>query len=78
MDAQTIAELKKHLNAIACILHAEANPADLKTLGGIETTVRNLAQEYVMPELGFFLSKPRQEQAPGNSELSAVPSEKSP
>jgi hypothetical protein len=77
MDAQTQTQLKQHLEGIAKILHAEADPADLKTLEGIETTLRSKAQEYVRPELGFFLSKQRQEQQQGKNELSAAQSEKS-
>lgn len=54
MDRQTQSELQTHLNAIAAILFKEADPADLKTLGGIEKSVRGLAQEHVLPQLGIF------------------------
>jgi hypothetical protein len=68
MDAQTKAQLKEHLDAIGKILHAEADPAQIKTFEGIETTLRSLAQEHVMPQLGFFLSKQRQAQQQGKVE----------
>lgn len=69
MDAQIKAQLTEHLEAIAKILYEEADPAELKTLQGIEKTLRSQAQEYLMPQLGFFLSKHKQEQPQGKVEL---------
>ena len=62
MDAQNYAELNEHVEAIAKILYSEADPADLKTMEGIEKQLRSLVQEHITPQLGFFLSKHRQGQ----------------
>lgn len=55
MDTQTQAALQTHLDRIAAILIKEADPNDLKTLAGIEKSVRALAQKHVLPQLGIFL-----------------------
>lgn len=49
--------LKVHLEAIAQILYDESDPEAMKTLEGIELTVREKIQAYVSPELGGFLSE---------------------
>lgn len=59
MTPQTQVELQQHLDAIAAILYQEANPSELKTLEGIEKSVRSLALEHVLPQLGIFLSTQR-------------------
>lgn len=68
MDVQQKAELKHHLDAIAAILYAEADPAELTTLEGIEKKVRSLAQEHVLPQLGIFLSTVQPTLMPESSE----------
>jgi hypothetical protein len=75
MTPQEKAELDTHLKAIAKILYKDSDPAKMQTLEGIEVTVRQKIQQYVSPELGFFLSKnlPRPHQ--GNQEPSKAPSE---
>lgn len=50
-----------HLKAIAQILDDESDPEAMKTLEGIELTVRQQIQTHVSPELGLFLSKVSQE-----------------
>lgn len=50
-------DLKIHLQAIAKILYDESDLEAMKTLEGIELTVRQLLQKHVSPELGSFLSK---------------------
>ncbi|HAX89108.1 MAG TPA: hypothetical protein DCY91_23290 [Cyanobacteria bacterium UBA11370] len=60
--------LKEHIQAIAKILYEQTSPEQLKDLETIEATVRQQVTEYVSPELGIFLSKKRQEQAPEESE----------
>lgn len=60
--------LKEHIQAIAKILYEETSPEQLKDLETIEATVRHQVTEYVSPELGVFLSKKRQEQAPEESD----------
>lgn len=69
MDAQVQAKLKQHMDAIADILYQEANPKEIQTLEGIEKTVRALAQEHVLPQLGIFLSTASQKAVRGKSEL---------
>jgi len=55
MDAETKIQLQHHVQAIADILHHEADPQALKTFEGIETSIRRLTQTNVLPELGLFL-----------------------
>jgi hypothetical protein len=74
MDAQTKAQLQEHVDAIAAILHAEANPQALKTFEGIETSIRTLTQEHVLPQLAVFLLKQRLEQQQANVGPSAASS----
>lgn len=68
MDAQKQAQIQHHLDEIAALLYTEADPAKLTTLEGIEKEVRGLAQEYVLPPLGIFLSTEAQAPQVGNSE----------
>lgn len=49
--------LKAHLEAIAQIIYDESDPEAMKTLEGIEVTVRQQIQAHVSPELGRFLSE---------------------
>lgn len=60
--------LKTHLQAIAQILYDESDPTTMKTLEGIEMTVRQQIQTHVSPELGSFLSKQSQARKQANSE----------
>ena len=57
MDAEKKAQLQAHAQAIAALLYEETDPEQVKTLEGIEETVRDHLLEYVGPEIGFFLSK---------------------
>jgi hypothetical protein len=56
--------LEEHLQAIAQILYEESDPNALKTLEGIEMTVRQKIQSHVSPKLGNFLSESLQEPKP--------------
>ena len=49
--------LKVHLEAIAQILYDNSDPEAMKTLEGIELTLREKIQAHVSPELGRFLSE---------------------
>jgi hypothetical protein len=49
--------LQQHVDAIAEILYANADPEALKSLEGIETTVRDQMLEHVSPQVGVFLSE---------------------
>jgi hypothetical protein len=60
--------LNTHLQGIAQILYDDSDPATLKTLEGIEMTLRQKIQTHVSPELGGGLSKRLQERKPANLE----------
>lgn len=47
-------ELNQHIQAIAKILHQEAEAEKIQTLEGIETTIREQTLKYITPKLGFF------------------------
>jgi len=47
-------ELNQHIQAIAKILHQEAEAEKIPTLEGIETTIREQTLKYITPKLGFF------------------------
>ncbi len=57
MNPEKELALKAHLEAIAQILYDESDPQGMKTLEGIEVTVRQQIQAHVSPELGHFLSE---------------------
>ena len=57
MDSEKKAQLQAHARAIAALLYEETDPEQVKTLAGIEETVRDHLLEYVGPEIGIFLSK---------------------
>jgi hypothetical protein len=61
--------LKQHLQAIAQILYDESDPATMKTLEGIEMTLKQQIQTHASPELGSFLSKRSQAPRSVNPEL---------
>lgn len=65
-------ELNHHLDAIAKILYEEAEPENLQSLEGIEETIRCQSLEYIMPQLGFFLSEKQRELRQGDGEKSVV------
>jgi hypothetical protein len=60
--------LKEHLQAIAQILYDDSDLEAMKTLEGIEMTVRQQIQTHVSPELGSFLSERLQERKQANPE----------
>jgi len=49
--------LKSYLEVIAQILDDESEPEAIKTLEGIELTIREKIQAHVSPKLGRFLSE---------------------
>ena len=57
MDSEKKAQLQAHAQAIAALLYEETDPEQVKTLVGIEETVRGHLLEYVGPEIGVFLSR---------------------
>ena len=61
--------LNAHLEAIAQILYDESDPEAMKTLEGIELTVRQQIQAHVSPKLGVFLSEQSQERKQASPEV---------
>lgn len=61
-------ELNQPIQAIAKILHQEAEAEKIQTLERIETTIREQTLKYITPKLGFFWSQKRQELKPGDRE----------
>jgi hypothetical protein len=69
MTPEQKASLDQHVQAIAKILYADADKSQMKTLEGIEVSVRAQLQKHVSPQLGVFLSKQLQEQTTDMSAL---------
>ena len=65
MNPEQKQALQEHIQASAKILHEDTSPERLTSLAGIEEAVRSQMQKYVMPEVGFFLSKRLQAQRQG-------------
>ncbi len=57
MSPEERQEIAVYTQAIAKILYKNTPPEELTSLGTIEEAVRDRMQEYVMPEVGIFLSK---------------------
>jgi hypothetical protein len=57
MSPEERQEILLHTQAIAKILYKNTPIEELTSLGKIEEMVRDKMQEYVMPEVGIFLSK---------------------
>lgn len=72
MDADKKAQIQVHARAIAALLYAETDPEQVKTLAGIEETVRGHLLEHVSPEIGDFLSKSVAAQQSDGNEASTV------
>jgi hypothetical protein len=56
MDESKQVRLKELTQELAALLYEETDPAEVKTLEGIEKAVRGHLLEHVGPELGHFLS----------------------
>lgn len=70
MDTAKQAQIQAHAQAIAALLYEEADPEQVKTLAGIEATVRTQMLEHVSPQIGTFLlqqAAARQADANGSS-----------
>ena len=68
MEAEKLEEIHAHANAIAKLLYEETDPEKIKTLEGIEQTVRQHLLDDVDPEIGNFLSSKAAEQKWGEPE----------
>lgn len=54
--------LQAHVEAIAAILYQNTDPEKLKTIEGIEQSVRQQMLNYISPQIGVFLSRKQQAQ----------------
>lgn len=57
MTPEELKTVQHHAQEIAKILYSNTDPAEIQTLGAIETVVRQKVLESVSPEIGVFLSK---------------------
>jgi hypothetical protein len=60
MSPEDQTALAQDSQEIAKILHRNPNPDEIKTLEGIESTVRQQMLEHVSPEIGWGQSAPAQ------------------
>jgi hypothetical protein len=75
MSPEEQQEILLHTQAIAKILYKNTPPEQLTSLGKIEAVVRDRMQEYVMPEVGIFLSKISREKVVDTKDTLKVSSE---
>jgi hypothetical protein len=61
-------QIKEYSRAIAKILYKSTASEELTSLAKIEEVIRAQMQEYIMPEIGVFLSKMPQEKAEDTNE----------
>jgi hypothetical protein len=57
MTPEEAKQVQFHAQQIAKILYSDTDPAEIQSLGAIETVVRHKILESVSPEIGVFLSK---------------------
>jgi len=69
MSPEERQEIAAHTQAIAKILYKNTASEQLTSLGKIEEVVRDRMQEYVMPEVGIFLSKISPEKVVGTKDI---------
>jgi hypothetical protein len=72
MNLEKKQRIKECVAEIAAILYEEAPKEELTSLAAIEKVVREQTQEYVTPELGFFLFQELQEPKQDIQEKSKV------
>jgi predicted transcriptional regulator with HTH domain len=65
-------EIAAHSQAIAKILYRNTAKEELTSLGKIEVAVRDGLKEYVMPEVGIFLSEMSQKRQEDIKDTSKV------
>ena len=75
MSPEERQEIAVYTQAIARILYKNTAPEQITSLGQIEKVVRDKMQEYVMPEVGIFLSKISPETAVDMKDILKVSSE---
>lgn len=75
MNADKKAQIQAHAQAIAALLYQETDPEQVKTLAGIEATVRGHLIEHINPEIGNFLLQQVAAQQLGENGASTVSSD---
>ena len=65
-------EIAAYSQEIAKILYKNTEIEKLTSLGKIEVAVRDAIQEYVMPDVGIFLSKTSQKKQEDIKDISKV------
>lgn len=78
MTPEEAQAVRSHVEAIAAILYANTDSEKLKTLEGIELSVRQHMLETVSPQIGVFLSAQARKQQQVESALSKAALEPSP
>jgi outer membrane PBP1 activator LpoA protein len=68
MTPEDEAQLQQSIDTIAQILYRNTPAEQLQTLEGIEQTIRQQTQEFVLPQLGVFLLQQRLQQLKDTSE----------
>ena len=69
MEISKVEQLQEHAREIAKILYSEAEPEEIRTLEGIEKTVRKQLLEYINPEIAKILSLQLVEQQQAEKEV---------
>jgi hypothetical protein len=62
MTPEDAAQFQECVETVAAILYRNTPPEQLKTLEGIEHTIREQTQQMVLPQLGVFLLQQRLKQ----------------
>lgn len=68
MTPEDQAQLQQSIDTIAQILYRNTSVEQLQTLEGIEQTIRQQTQEWVLPQLGVFLLQQRLQQLKATAE----------
>lgn len=68
MTPEDEVRLQQSIDTIAQILYRNTPAEQLQTLEGIEQTIRQQTQEFVLPQLGVFLLQQRLQQLKDTSE----------
>ena len=68
MTPEEQVQLQQSIDTIAQILYRNTSVEQLQTLEGIEQTIRQQTQEWVLPQLGVFLLQQRLQQLKATAE----------
>ncbi len=65
LSSEEMQEVQAHMKKVAAILHRNTPAEQLKSLEGIEQSIRQHVQTHVSPELAVFLLQKQQAQRKG-------------